>query len=162
MRQIPSEPCSCSALRQASRHVTRLYDEALAPAGLGLNQYAILANLQRLGASTIQVLAKHLVMDRSTLGHLLRPLESRGLLSIKSAAGDRRARLVELTAPGLMLMEQARPLWARAQRHFENVYGSTNASGLRAALKQVIAADLSLPSVSTVPIESPAAGGGQS
>ncbi|MDR3461249.1 MAG: MarR family winged helix-turn-helix transcriptional regulator [Beijerinckiaceae bacterium] len=161
MPQTTSSTCSCSALRQASRHVTRLYDEALAPTGLGLNQYAILANLQRLGPSTIQALAKHLVMDRSTLGHLLRPLETRGLLSITSGAGDRRVRRVELTAAGSTLMEQARPLWARAQRHFENVYGAANAAGLRAALAQVVAADLSWPGGSTVPIENPVAGHGQ-
>lgn len=33
-------PCNCSALRQAARHVTRLYDGELAPLGLGLNQYS--------------------------------------------------------------------------------------------------------------------------
>jgi DNA-binding MarR family transcriptional regulator len=160
MQHPASEPCSCSALRQASRHVTRLYDDALAPAGLGLNQYAILANLQRLGPSPIQTLAKHLVMDRSTLGHLLRPLETRGLVSINAATGDRRLRLVEMSPAGVVLMEQARPLWAGAQQHFESVFGPANAIGLRAALKQVIAADFRQPAKSTAPIADRSSHGG--
>ncbi len=73
------EVCNCAALRQAARRVTRLYDEALAPTGLGANQYSILVRLSG-GPSTIQELAQRLVMDRSTLGHLLRPLEKRGLV----------------------------------------------------------------------------------
>jgi DNA-binding MarR family transcriptional regulator len=144
MSQASSKPCSCSALRQASRHVTRLYDEALAPIGLGLNQYSILANLQRLGTPAIQDLAHHLVMDRSTLGHLLRPLESRGLVSMMAAPNDRRLRLITLSPAGIVLMEQARPLWAKAQSHFEDVFGPANATTLYAALKQVTAADFRL------------------
>src|SRR5207248_6589362 len=45
--------CNCAALRQAARHVTRLYDDALAPLGLGANQYSILSTLEGVGASAI-------------------------------------------------------------------------------------------------------------
>jgi hypothetical protein len=53
---VEPEPCNCLALRQATRRVTQLYDEALAPMaprGLGVNQYSILARLKRAGPSTI-------------------------------------------------------------------------------------------------------------
>src|SRR5207244_12483078 len=50
-----------------------LYDDALAPIGLGANQFSIMARLSLLGPTPIQDLARVLVMDRSTLGHLLRP-----------------------------------------------------------------------------------------
>src|SRR6185295_11571068 len=87
------EVCSCAALRQAARRVTRLYDDALAPTGLGVNQFSILARLSHVGASTIQDLARPLVMDRSTLGHLLRPLEKRGLVRLDVSDEDGRSRL---------------------------------------------------------------------
>ena len=48
MAEIP-DACSCSALRQAARVLTRMYDDALAPVGLGVNQYGILAKLDRFG-----------------------------------------------------------------------------------------------------------------
>jgi len=47
------EACNCAQLRKASRRVTRLYDDALAPIGLGANQYSILAQLNHAGPSAI-------------------------------------------------------------------------------------------------------------
>jgi len=131
------ETCSCSALRQASRHVTRLYDEALAPAGLGINQYAILSKLGRFGPQTLQSLAERLVMDRSTLGHLLRPLEARGLAASRAGELDRRQRLIALTPAGAALMAQARTLWQEAERRFQTAFGADESLALRTALKQV-------------------------
>lgn len=135
------EICSCSALRQAARHVTKFYDGALAPVGLGLNQYAILSKLERFGPRTICDLAKLLVMDRSTLGHLVRPLERRGLVRLDAPEQDRRSRIIALTAAGTDLVAQARPLWAKAERRFEQAFGAASARGLRTVLKQVAMAD---------------------
>jgi DNA-binding MarR family transcriptional regulator len=131
------ESCSCSALRQASRHVTRLYDEALAPVGLGLNQYAILSKLDRFGPQTLQALAERLVMDRSTLGHLLRPLETRGLAASRVGDKDRRHRFIALTPAGTALMAEARPLWQQAEHRFQTAFGTAESLALRTALKQV-------------------------
>jgi DNA-binding MarR family transcriptional regulator len=134
-------PCNCSALRQAARHVTRLYDGELAPLGLGLNQYSILSRLDKLGRRTIQELAENLVMDRSTLGHLLRPLLKRGLLKLETSKRDRRSRIIRLTPAGQALLAKARPLWTRAERRFERRVGAKPARQLREALVRVAAAD---------------------
>ena len=77
-----SENCSGSALREAARRITRLYDEALAPTGLGVNQYNALRKLAAYEAITIHELADKLVMDRSTVARLLRPLAKRGFLTV--------------------------------------------------------------------------------
>jgi DNA-binding MarR family transcriptional regulator len=129
--------CSCAALREAARHVTRFYDEALAPVGLGLNQYAILARLARVGPKTLQELADLLVMDRSTLGRLLRPLEERELLAIEISAADRRHRVISLTRRGRAEMSRADPLWARAERRFVTMFGADDARALRQTLKRI-------------------------
>src|SRR5215469_2173957 len=95
MSDLEPEICNCGALRQAARRVTKFYDDALAPSGLSVNQFSILARLNLVGPSTIQELARLLVMDRSTLGHLLRPLERRSLearsVRTRSALPYRRA-----------------------------------------------------------------------
>ncbi|MGA9947175.1 MAG: MarR family winged helix-turn-helix transcriptional regulator, partial [Xanthobacteraceae bacterium] len=67
--------CNCLALRQAARHVTQIYDQVLAPSGLRATQYSILARLQRKGPMTNNALAAELVMDRTTLGRNILPLE---------------------------------------------------------------------------------------
>lgn len=131
------EICSCSALRQAARYVTRLYDAELAPVGLGVNQYSILAKLDRFGPQSIQDLAVLQVMDRSTLGHLLRPLEQRKLVALIVDEHDRRSRRVELTSAGTALVRKARPLWALAEQRFVTAFGEEAAQSLRATLRQV-------------------------
>src|SRR6267378_2079804 len=136
MSDLDPEICNCGALRQAARRVTRLYDDALAPTGLGVNQFSILARLSLVGPSTIQDLARLLVMDRSTLGHLLRPLEKRGFVKLEVSEHDRRSRLVALTQAGKAAVDKARPRWAAAQRRFESTFGKEAALEFRTVLKE--------------------------
>jgi DNA-binding MarR family transcriptional regulator len=141
MSGVEPEACSCSALRQAARRVTRLYDEALGPTGLGVNQYSILARLGRAGPSAIQDLARLLVMDRSTLGHLLRPLEKRGVVRLRVSKQDGRSHVAALTPAGRAVVARGRPLWERAQRRFASAFGEKGSVELRAVLKQIATAD---------------------
>src|SRR5579864_8789081 len=87
--------CNCLALRQAARHVTQFYDQVLAAAGLRTTQFSILAKLRRLGPLSINALAKELVMDRTTLGRNILPLERDGLIAIVRAKSDRRSKELE-------------------------------------------------------------------
>jgi DNA-binding MarR family transcriptional regulator len=141
MPDLEPEICNCAALRQAARRVTRLYDDALAPIGLGVNQFSILARLSIVGPSTIQDLARLLVMDRSTLGHLLRPLEKRGFVRLDVSEEDRRSRMIALTETGKAAVAKARPRWAAAQRRFESTFGKEAALELRNVLKEIATAD---------------------
>jgi DNA-binding MarR family transcriptional regulator len=137
MSEAEPEVCNCVALRQAARRVTRLYDDVLAPLGLGVNQYSILARLRLVGPSTIQDLARLLVMDRSTLGHLLRPLEKRGLVRLYVSEQDGRSRVASLTPAGRAVVVKGLPLWAAAQGRFVNALGEKGALELRTTLKRV-------------------------
>src|SRR5215470_18702715 len=80
-----SEPevCNCLAVRSAARHVTQLYDQFLAPIGLRITQFSILAKLKRRGPLTINALADVMAMDRTTLGRNIQPLERDGLIAIE-------------------------------------------------------------------------------
>ncbi|KQS74280.1 MarR family transcriptional regulator [Methylobacterium sp. Leaf361] len=142
MDDLPPEACSCSAVRQAARHLTRLYDGVLAPIGLGLNQYSILAKVDRHGEPSVQQLAALLVMDRSTLGHLLRPLDRRGLLTVRQSASDGRRRVVALTPEGSALLALAKPLWKSAEEGFQASFGQDEAAGLKNLMRQVTTTDL--------------------
>ncbi len=137
MVDAAADSCLCTALRQASRRVSQHYDAALAPAGLSANQFSILVRLARCGPASLQALAKDLVMDRSTLGHLLRPLEERGLVTLIVPACDRRRREITLQPAGAALIDTARPLWCAAQERFEASYGPAAAHTLRADLHRI-------------------------
>ena len=103
MRKKPSPPldtvCNCLALCQAARHISQIYDSYLAPEGLRTTQYSILSKLNRLGPLSINQLASSMVMDRTSLGRAIRPLERDRLLVI-GAGEDGRTRSLRLTAIG--------------------------------------------------------------
>src|SRR5262249_13957740 len=69
------EDCNCFTLRSAARHVGQLCDQFLASTGLRTTQFSILAKLKSLGPLTINAFAKEMVMDRTTLGRNIQPLE---------------------------------------------------------------------------------------
>ena len=91
--------CNCLSLRQASRRVTQLYDQALAPLDLRATQFALLRAIERRGPIALNPLAEEMVLDRATLGHNVRPLEARGLVRL-AVGKDRRSREVSITRAG--------------------------------------------------------------
>src|SRR5450755_4107156 len=95
---LPRAACTCGSLRKASRRISQFYDLALAPVGIKSTQFSILSEVERgsaAGAISMSELAAAMVMDRSTLGHNLRPLERDELLILRRSSGDRRKRHVE-------------------------------------------------------------------
>ena len=134
--------CNCTAIRQAARHLSRFYDAALAEVGLRGTQYTILRLLARNGRLGVAELAASVVMDRSTMGHNLRPLERAALVSIETDALDRRARMVSLTASGRQRVTAGEAVWARAQRQFETEFGRSRAKELRRMMAAVVATEL--------------------
>lgn len=131
--------CNCQALRQAARHVSQIYDDHLAAEGLKTSQYSILSKLNRLGPQSINELAKLMVMDRTTLGRAVKPLERDKLLTIE-AGEDARVRRLKLTAAGLTKVKAAAAQWREAQKAFEQAYGPAESAELRSALRRVVAA----------------------
>jgi DNA-binding MarR family transcriptional regulator len=136
------EVCNCLALRQASRHVTQFYDQSLASSGLRTTQFSILIRLRLAGPMTINALAKALVMDRTTLGRNILPLEREGLIDVVSGRADRRSKVLRLTKAGAARLRAARAGWTQAQAKFEAAFGGRRAAGLRALLQAVTATDL--------------------
>jgi len=136
------EDCNCLALRQAARHVTQFYDAFLLPAALRTTQFSILAKLRRLGPMTINALAAEMVMDRTTLGRNIRPLQRDGLIAVAPGHTDRRRKEVRLTDLGHERLRAAVAGWNEAQNRFDAVFGAARAADLRELLQVVSASDL--------------------
>jgi DNA-binding MarR family transcriptional regulator len=128
--------CNATAMRKASRRLTALYDSALEPSGLRSTQYAILVELDRLSEAppTLRELADMLVMDRSSLGHNLRPLERDGLIEMRQSTEDKRCINIVLTQTGKARFGEAKLHWKKAQDHFKAVFGAKEAASLRVTL----------------------------
>src|SRR5438874_8726599 len=94
-----ASPCLCNALRQASRAVSRLYDEELRGVGLRTTQYSLLRTLARAGQVRQGDLSGLTSLDETTLTRNLRPLVAAGWVAVRSGE-DRREKLVTITAAG--------------------------------------------------------------
>jgi DNA-binding MarR family transcriptional regulator len=129
-------------VRQAARYITQFYDRCLAAAGLRTTQYGVLARLKRQGPMSINTLAAELVVDRTTLGRNIRPLERDGLIAIESDPSDGRSKILRLTKAGEARFQRAEKHWVEAQNRFERAYGGRQASRLRESLRAVIVSDL--------------------
>ena len=85
----------------------QFYDAFLSAAGLRTTQFSILAKLRRLVPMTINALAAEMVMDRTTLGRNIRPLQREGLLAVAPGQSDRRSKELRLTEAGVERLRTA-------------------------------------------------------
>ena len=136
-----ADDCNCFAVRSAARHVSQFYDQFLVPIGLRTTQFSILAKLKRRRALTINVLAEEMVMDRTTLGRNILPLERDGLIQIEPVLTDRRAKELRLTSAGEKRLQAGVKAWTQAQTQFETTFGAKRAAELRTMLRSVVASE---------------------
>lgn len=137
-----ADECNCLAVRQAARHITQFYDRFLAPSGLRTTQFSILAKLKRLGSMTINALAEELVMDRTTLGRNILPLEREGFIAVVPGKRDRRSKELQLTDTGAARLLSGIKGWVEAQKQFEAVFGAKRTKDLRELLHTVSTTEL--------------------
>jgi DNA-binding MarR family transcriptional regulator len=131
-----ASPCACNRVRRASRALTRLYDAALADAGLTTTQFAILRTLARLGGATVTELAAATAHERSAMTRLLRPLVEGGLVEAGEGR-DQRCRRVAISAAGRAAVARAEPAWEAVQAHVEQALGAGPRAELFALLERV-------------------------
>jgi DNA-binding MarR family transcriptional regulator len=115
--------CACFNARNAARAITDLYDEALAPGGLRLSQFAILLAIRHRHGATMQEIASELGLDPSTMTRTLRPLEDQELVRARPG-DDKRAKTLELTADGNQALRTCLALWRNAQEALRRKIGS--------------------------------------
>ena len=128
--------CTAHGLRKAARALSRIYDEAMAPAGLRGTQFNLLVALSLAPEAPVAKVAEELGLDRTTLTRNLGPLERDGLVE-SVADQDRRVRRLRLTERGRDVLADALPRWEEAQRAVVRALGQTRwrelMHGLRAA-----------------------------
>ena len=115
--------CLASRVRQLSRIVTRLYDDAMRPLGITASQFTLLTQLgQRDGITAVEI-GFSLDIEKSTLSRNLKRLLALGLIDMDPPAG-RRGRGLHLTPKGQVVIKEAYPVWAEAQRRAYSMMGA--------------------------------------
>lgn len=130
------QTCLCIAVRKASRRMTTVYDDALAPAGINLAQYSLLKNIRRMAPVSLTDLGAAMDLDRSTIGRNIKVLERMGLA--RPVAGkDQREASIELTEAGQSILTLAIPLWEQAQQAINAKLGPANVAQLEQLLAEL-------------------------
>jgi len=109
-----SQECVARRLRQVNRTITRLYDEALRPYGLTVNQLNILAVI--ISEKRIQPgrLGQSLGMEKSTVSRTIDRMEKKGWLKITQGK-DSRTQVLSVTQKGRQLLLTVTPIWDNLQ-----------------------------------------------
>ena len=133
---LPSPACACGRLRRATRALTQLYDDLMAPSGLRVTQFSLLRTLAREGTSRMSELAGILLLDRTALSRNLDPLVERGFVAI-APGRDARTREVSLTPAGEKAVHGAETHWKRAQARVAAKLGATKLDALIVTLREI-------------------------
>ncbi len=128
--------CVGGNIRRTDRVVTQFYDEMLAPSGLSVPQFGLLATLAEVAPITIHRLAELMDIDRTTLTRNLKLLIKQHLVSSEEGE-DRRIRRVLLTQQGEQALKRAWPLWQQAQARIECALGRERLDALLTELSAV-------------------------
>ena len=134
LRLSPSE-CTCFRVRGAARRVTQIYSRHLAPTGLKISQFSLLAFVAAEGPVSIGRLSDLLATDRTTLTRNLAPLLKDGLVE-RAASCDKRRHELVATLAGRALFKRALPLWADAEQEVRTAMGTKLTADLHGALER--------------------------
>ena len=102
--------CLATRVRQLSRIVTRVYDDAMRPLGITASQYTLLAQLAARDGITAVEIGGDLDIEKSTLSRNLKRLLALGHIIMDPPAG-RRGRGLHLTPKGQAVLKDAFPIW---------------------------------------------------
>lgn len=114
VRQMGRE-CIAARIRILNRLVTQECDEGLRPHKVRVALVNVLVAVALGGPLTPTVLARRLVLDKSTLSRDVDKLLEKGWLETV-ANEDGRSHLLQITEAGIAFLEEIHPAWLAAQK----------------------------------------------
>jgi len=131
-------PCLYLRLRLASRRLLSLYEARLAPSGVSMAQFGLLAGIGEEPDLTMSRLAEKRELSPSTLTRTLRPIQDAGWIEVHADADNKRVRHLRLTKQGRARLKAAYAGWKQAQAEASAIVSPR-------AVEQVLRATESLP-----------------
>ena len=128
---VIAQQCLARHLRGSTRIISNFYDQKMRQTGLHANQITLLTVPYLAGPISINKMAEHLGLDRTTLIRNLKLVKQHGLVTIQPGK-DLRTRIVTLTPAGREMLITALPLWEEAQRKALELLGAQYAELVKA------------------------------
>jgi DNA-binding MarR family transcriptional regulator len=115
----------------------KVFGEALAPLGIQLAHYDVLANVFHAPGLTQQALAEKLLVGRSAMSMLLPELERRDLIERRGDEADRRVRRLWLTPQGEVLTHQAMAIHVERLEAMMTVLSDAECDAVGAMMRRI-------------------------
>jgi len=135
LRRI-SATCVNLNLKKANRKINLIYDRYLVKADITANQFSILSYIDFFTPISINELAFHMLMERSTLSKNLDPLILKKLVK-KEPGKDKRKKMILITKVGLTVLNESIRYWKLAQKEIYETFGKHEVRDLLRSLHKV-------------------------
>jgi DNA-binding MarR family transcriptional regulator len=125
--EIVASRCLAGRIRLLNRVVTNLYDRALQPYGIKINQANILVTLLVRGEASPGEIGARLQMEKSTVSRTLDRMKNSGWVEVSETGPGQSVRVTE---SGRKLMVATHDAWETAQNRAMEVLGEEGAQSL--------------------------------
>ena len=125
-----TDECIAVRVRFLNRVITGIYDRALRPLDIKLNQATILVFLFVHGESGPGDVGRALHMEKSTVSRNVERMRKKGWIETTDRGG-RSTQTVRVTPEGKKLLAAAHAGWAEAQREASEVLGKEGVDAVR-------------------------------
>jgi len=125
--EIVAGQCLAGRARRLNRVITALYDRALQPYGIKVNQIGILVSLLVRGEAGPGEVGARLQMEKSTISRTLDRMKNSGWVEI---SGSGPGQTVRITESGRHLVVETHEAWQQAQDKALELLGEEGARSL--------------------------------
>ncbi|WP_173199980.1 MarR family winged helix-turn-helix transcriptional regulator [Geobacter sp. SVR] len=132
--ELIASQCLAGRVRRLNRVVTNLYDRALQPYGIKINQANILISLLVQGETRPGEIGSRLQMEKSTVSRTLDRMKKSGWIETN---GTGPGQTVRITEAGRQLMVDTHDAWQHAQRKATELLGEDGAQAILAIVKRL-------------------------
>jgi DNA-binding MarR family transcriptional regulator len=130
--------CIAVRVRLVNRVITNLYDHALQPLDIKINQATILVMLSCSGEASPGDIGRVLLMEKSTVSRNVERMRKKGWIDV-AGKNDGSAQVITVTPKGRTLLAAAHVEWKKAQKQAASLMGNKGVAAVRRlhdALKQ--------------------------
>lgn len=117
-----SKECVAVRVRLLNRIITNIYDFALKPIGIKLNQLNILIVIYLSDEIGYDGLSKKLIMDKSTVSRNIDRMVKKGWLDV-SISAEANKKMIRVTKDGKELLQKVYGLWEQGQNKTTEILG---------------------------------------
>lgn len=125
-----SAECIAVRVRLLNRVVTNIYDHALQPLGITVNQATILVMLSLAREATPGDIGRVLLMEKSTVSRNLERMRKNGWIVV-AGRDDGPAQIITVTQQGRNLLSAAHDEWKKAQKQAAELLGEEGVAAVR-------------------------------